>query len=87
MIALMKSPTNAETVYAGIAAGLSAGQTVTVIKPQRVTHVSARIAKAWADVGQPFFKLSADGALLMKAGKSYVRLTCGDALLVRIRIS
>jgi hypothetical protein len=63
---------------------IASGQTVYVQTAMRTTKVTPSVYAKWEATGKPLFKLGKDGDLLMASGSSYVRLTSGDQLLVRV---
>jgi hypothetical protein len=77
--------TTAETYLAEIRQAEADGREVYVCTHTKATRITQAAFAKWRKANRDLFKLSKDGALLMAAGKSYVRLTAGAEIpLVRI---
>jgi preprotein translocase subunit YajC len=67
-----------------IKSSIASGKTVYVQAGSRTTKITPQTYAKWEAAGRPLFKISNDGALLMASGSSYVRLTMGEEMLVRV---
>lgn len=67
-----------------IGRALADGRTIHVATMTRITAVTPKTARRWAESGHDLFRLSTGGDLLMASGRSYVRLTAGAIVLVGI---
>ena len=63
---------------------IAKGMTVVITTGLKATHISPKTYQAFADAGQPMFKLNKANELLMAEGKAYVCIATPDMVLVKV---
>lgn len=72
---------NPAELLSWITDSLSAGKTVSISTPLRITHITPKLAKRFADAGRPVFRAT-EKSLYMSAGRRY---DCIDYCRIEVR--
>ena len=76
--------TKSELAFNWITDRIAEGKTVAITTALKATHISPKTHKAFADAGQPMFKLNKANELMMAEGKAYVCIATPDMVLVKV---
>lgn len=66
---------------------IASGRTVYLTNAMKSIPVSAKTMASWAKGGHTLFRLAPNGDLLMASGNSWVRLTSGDLVMMKVTAS